>query len=234
MRQLAEDARRVAGSDLPVLITGETGSGKGVLAAWLHTSGSRHGEALVDINCAGLTAQLIESELFGHERGAFTGAHARKTGLLELAHRGTLFLDEIGDLDLQVQPKLLKVLEDHRFRRLGGLRDLAVDIRLIAATHVDLQAAVLERRWRSDLYFRINTVVLRVPPLRERPEDLPALAREVLDAHPRGAGGELAPDAVRALQAYPWPGNIRELRNVLERGRAALRPGACSPPAISA
>ncbi len=218
VRQLAEDAKRVAGSNLPVLLQGETGSGKGVLAAWLHASGPRHTEAMVDINAAGLTTQLVESELFGHERGAFTGAHAAKVGLLEHAHRGTLFLDEIGDLDLAVQAKLLKVIEDHRFRRLGGTRDLVVDVRLIAATHVDLQAAAAERRFRSDLYFRINTLVLRVPSLRERPEDIADLARHILDGQARGAGAsELAPDAVRALQVYPWPGNVRELRNVLER-----------------
>ena len=216
MRALAEDARRVAGADLPVLIQGETGSGKGVLAAWLHANGPRATEALVDINCAGLNAQLIESELFGHERGAFTSANAVKPGLLEIAHRGTLFLDEIGDLDLAVQPKLLKVLEDKRFRRLGGVRDKVVDVRLIAASHVDLQAAVNARRFRSDLLFRINALTLRVPPLRERPEDLPMLAARVLE-HRGASAPTLAPDAVRALQAYPWPGNIRELRNVLER-----------------
>jgi DNA-binding NtrC family response regulator len=216
MRQLAEDARRVAGADLPVLLQGETGSGKGVLAGWLHAHGPRRGEALVDINCAGLTAALMESELFGHERGAFTGAHASKPGLLELAHRGTLFLDEIGDLDPQVQPKLLKVLEDRRFRRLGSVRDVAVDVRLVTASHVDLEAAVHDRRYRSDLFFRINTLVLRVPPLRERREDIPVLARDVLDGQ-HGAARELAADAVAALQAYGWPGNVRELRNVLER-----------------
>ena len=216
MRALAEDARRVAGADLPVLIQGDTGCGTGVLAAWLHAHGSRATEALVDINCAGLNAQLMESELFGHERGAFTSANAAKSGLLELAHRGTLFLDEIGDLDVQVQPKLLKVLEDKRYRRVGGVRDKVVDVRLIAATHVDLQAAVNERRFRSDLFFRINPLVLRVPALYERPEDIVALAHQLFDSHPRGAL-ELAPDAVRALEAYPWPGNIRELRNVLER-----------------
>ncbi|HVV86490.1 MAG TPA: sigma-54 dependent transcriptional regulator [Kofleriaceae bacterium] len=224
MRQLAEDARRVAGADLPVLIQGETGSGKGVLAAWLHAHGPRRTEALVDLNCAGLTAGLLESDLFGHERGAFTGAHAAKPGLLELAHRGTLFLDEIGDLDLQVQPKLLKVLEEKRFRRLGGTRDLVVDVRLVAATHVDLEQAARDRRFRGDLYFRINTLVLRVPPLRERREDVPALAAHILAAHARGATA-LSGDAIAALQAYPWPGNLRELRNVLERA-ALLCDGA--------
>jgi len=217
IRRLADDARRVAGADKPVLVTGETGSGKGVLTAWLHANGPRASEALVDINCAGLGAQLLESELFGHERGAFTGAHQSKTGLVEVAHRGTLFLDEMGDLDLQVQPKLLKVLEEKRFRRLGGVRDRVVDIRLVAATHVDLEQAVAERRFRSDLYFRINTLVLRVPPLRERPEDIGPIAVRLLEDMTRGTPIELAPDALSALTAYPWPGNVRELRNVLDR-----------------
>ena len=218
MRQLAADARRVATSDMPVLLQGETGSGKGVLAAWLHANGPRAGEAIVDINCAGLNAQLLESELFGHERGAFTGAHATKPGLFDLADRGTLFLDEMGDMDPLVQPKLLKVLEERRFRRLGGVRDRVADVRLVAATHLDLETAVAERRFRSDLYFRINTLVLRVPPLRERPEDIPSLAHAIFERQGRGGPTpELSPDAVRALQAYRWPGNVRELRNVLER-----------------
>ncbi|MCC6624674.1 MAG: sigma-54-dependent Fis family transcriptional regulator [Deltaproteobacteria bacterium] len=218
VRRLADEARRVAGSDMPVLLTGETGSGKGVLAAWLHAQSPRASEALVDINCAGLAAPLLESELFGHERGAFTGAHASKPGLFEIADRGTLFLDEMGDLDLMVQPKLLKVLEERRYRRLGSVRDHAVDVRVIAATHLDLAQAVADRRFRGDLYYRINTLVLRVPTLRERPEDIPALAARIFERQGRGAAPpELTPDAVRALQAYGWPGNVRELRNVLER-----------------
>ncbi|MBL8786934.1 MAG: sigma-54-dependent Fis family transcriptional regulator [Deltaproteobacteria bacterium] len=216
MKRLADDARRVVTTDKPVLVLGETGSGKGVLAAWLHANSPRASEAIVDINCAGLNAQLLESELFGHERGAFTGAHAAKTGLIEVAHRGTLFLDEMGDLDLAVQPKLLKVLEEKRFRRLGSVRDRVVDIRLVAATHVDLAQAVAERRFRSDLYYRINALVLKVPPLRERPDDIPLLARHMLESA-RGETVELAADAMRALCAYAWPGNVRELRNVLER-----------------
>ncbi len=218
VRRLADEARRVAGSDMPVLLTGETGSGKGILAAWLHAQSPRASESLVDINCAGLAAPLLESELFGHERGAFTGAHASKPGLLEIADRGTLFLDEMGDLDLMVQPKLLKVLEERRFRRLGSVRDHAVDVRVIAATHLDLAQAVADRRFRGDLYYRINTLVLRVPALRERPEDIPALAACIFERQSRGAvPPELSPEALRALQAYSWPGNVRELRNVLER-----------------
>ena len=220
IRRLAERALRVARADSATLIEGETGTGKGVLARWLHTHGGRADEAFVDLNCGGLSRDLLETELFGHEKGAFTGANTTKSGLLELADRGTVFLDEIGDIDLEVQPKLLKVLEEKRFRRLGGVRDRLVDIRLISATHRDLAEAARDNQFRSDLYFRIATVPLRVPPLRERAEDIPALANEVLvgvKADLGRPGVELAPEAILALQTYRWPGNIRELRNVLER-----------------
>jgi DNA-binding NtrC family response regulator len=219
IRALARSAAKVAASDSPVLIQGETGTGKGVLAGWLHEHSERAGEAFVDLNCAGLSRDFLETELFGHEKGAFTGATAVKPGLLEVAHRGSVFLDEIGDVDPQVQPKLLKVLEEKRFRRLGGVRDRWVDIRLIAATHQDLRRRVQEQTFRGDLWFRISTLPLTVPPLRERPEDVPLLAKSLLDslAADRGRQRALTPAAERALAAYPWPGNIRELRNVLER-----------------
>ena len=221
IRRLAEQAARVASSDSPVVIQGETGSGKGVLAGWIHRNGPRRDEPFVDLNCAGLARDLVESELFGHEKGAYTGASSATPGLLEVAHRGTVFLDEIGDLDLSVQPKLLKVVEDKQFRRIGSVRDQRVDIRLLTATHQDLEALVAERRFRSDLFFRISTVPLRVPPLRDRREDIPLLAETLLrgiaaDLGVPGAG--LAPDAVKALAEHAWPGNVRELRNVLERG----------------
>jgi DNA-binding NtrC family response regulator len=220
IRQLAEQAQRVIATEKPVLIHGETGSGKGVLARWLHEHSPRAEEAYVDVNCAGLTRELLESELFGFEKGAFTGATTAKPGLLEVAHRGTVFLDEIGDMDLQVQPKLLKVLEDKRFRRLGEVRDRQLDIRLIAATHQDLFHLISEKLFRSDLYFRISTIPLAVPPLRARKEDIPILARHLLArcAYDMGRGEvTLASETERTLQAYAWPGNIRELRNVLER-----------------
>jgi DNA-binding NtrC family response regulator len=219
-RQLAADAERIAAADSPVLILGETGTGKGLLARWLHDHGPRAAEAFVDINCAGLSREFLETELFGHEKGAFTGAVGRKPGLLEVAHHGTVFLDEIGDADLQIQPRLLKVLEEKRFRRLGEVRDRTVDIRLIAATHRDLTQLVREQRFRSDLYFRISTIPLVVSALRERRDDIPILARRILQelAADVGRGDiELTPDADEALARYPWPGNIRELRNVLER-----------------
>jgi DNA-binding NtrC family response regulator len=220
IRQLAEDASKVVGSESPILIRGETGTGKGVLARWLHDHSSRSDEAFVDLNCAGLSREFLETELFGHEKGAFTGAVASKTGLLEVAHGGTVFLDEVGDMDLQIQPKLLKALEEKQFRRLGDVRDRRVDIRLIAATHQDLGQLVQEKKFRSDLYFRINTILLVVPPLRERGEDILILARLLLQTLAAQLGRSvmtLTPDAEQALRTHSWPGNIRELRNVLER-----------------
>ncbi|QSQ16001.1 sigma-54-dependent transcriptional regulator [Myxococcus landrumensis] len=220
IRSLRAEAERIQHSDSPVLVTGETGSGKSVLARWLHEGGPRADAPFVDLNCAALSRDLLDSELFGHEKGAFTGAVAAKQGLLEVADRGTLFLDEIGDMDLTVQPKLLKVLEEKRFRRLGDVRDRRVDVRLIAATHQDLNIAAREKRFRGDLYFRVSTLILHVPALRERPEDIPVLAQHFL-AEMGGARGRasvgLQADAESALMRYPWPGNIRELRNVLER-----------------
>src|ERR1700722_2261789 len=170
IRQVAEEAEKVCGSQCPVLIAGETGSGKGVLARWLHDHSARSEEAFVDLNCAGFGRELLESELFGHEAGAFTGAVTKKLGLLEVAQRGTVFLDEIGDMDLQVQPKLLKVLEEQRFRRLGDVQERRWDIRLIAASHENLADLVRTKKFRSDLYFRVCTVSIRVPALRERLE----------------------------------------------------------------
>ena len=237
IRRLAAEAARVARSPLPILVQGETGSGKGVLARWIHQNGPRADEPFVDLNCAGLSRELLESELFGHEKGAFTGAVAAKQGLLEIAHRGTLFLDEIGDVDLQVQAKLLKVVEDLRFRRLGDVRDRQVDVRLVAATHRDLGALVREEKFREDLYYRISALPLVMPPLRERGEDVVLLARRMVES----IGAELGRPRVRlsaaaeaALAARAWPGNVRELRNVLERALllsddAVLEPAHLGP-----
>lgn len=218
IRELAERVRKVQGSDRPILVLGETGTGKSLLAKWLHRHGPRASQPFVDLNCAGLSTEFLETELFGHEKGAFTGAGAAKQGLLEIAHGGTVFLDEIGDVDSRVQPKLLKVLEERRFRRMGSVREREVDIALIAATHQDLAARVAEGAFRSDLYFRINSIQLRMPALRERREDIPMLARALLQRLVVGQGGapRLAADAERALCEYAWPGNLRELRNVLE------------------
>jgi DNA-binding NtrC family response regulator len=217
---LAEQARKVAAGDSPVLIQGETGSGKGVLARWLHENSTRREDPFVDLNCAGLSRDLLESDLFGHEKGAFTSAVSSKPGLFEIAHRGTFFLDEIGDLDLSIQPKLLKVVEDKLFRRVGSTTERRVDVRLIAASHESLRELVKQKRFRQDLYFRISAIPLRVPPLRERAEDIPFLAQLLLQNVALELGRSecrLGPDAVQALMAYSWPGNIRELRNVLER-----------------
>ncbi|MGH9442342.1 MAG: sigma-54-dependent transcriptional regulator [Thermoanaerobaculia bacterium] len=218
IRSLADQAQRALSTESPILVLGETGSGKGVLARWLHRNGTRPDEAFVDLNCAGLSREFLESELFGHEKGAFTGAVSSKPGLFEVAHRGTMFLDEIGDVDLQVQPKLLKVLEEKSFRRLGEVRDRHVDVRLIAATHHDLNALIREQKFRSDLYYRVSTIPLTVPPLRSRVEDIPVIARHFLSSL-QGASGPvaLAPDAEKVFCRYPWPGNLRELRNVIER-----------------
>lgn len=220
IRALADQAKKLLSTESPVLILGETGTGKGVLARWLHENSPRAEEAFVDLNCAGLSRELLETELFGHEKGAFTSATASKQGLFEVAHRGTIFLDEVGDVDLQIQPKLLKVLEEKRFRRVGDVRDRQVDVRLIAATHQDIGQLVRDKKFRDDLYFRISTIPLSFPALRERIEDIPTMAQYLLDKVAVDLGrGELHLDesSIHALQAYSWPGNIRELRNVIER-----------------
>jgi DNA-binding NtrC family response regulator len=220
IRALAEEARRLLPSDRPIFIHGETGSGKGVLARWIHRNGPRAHEAFVDLNCAGLSRELLESELFGHDRGAFTGAVAAKPGLLEIAHRGTVFLDEVGDMEATVQAKLLKVLEDKRYRRLGDVNDRQVDVRLITATHHDLEVLVEQGRFRQDLYYRIGTLPLHVPPLRDRREDIPMLASAFATSFAQELGrGEvvLSKEAVAVLSDYRWPGNVRELRNAIER-----------------
>jgi DNA-binding NtrC family response regulator len=220
IQRVRDLAHKVAAHDSPVLILGETGSGKGVLAHWIHANSSRQEEEFLDLNCAGLDREFLETELFGHQKGAFTSAVATKPGLLEVANRGTVFLDEIGDVDLQVQPKLLKVLETQRFRRLGDIRDRIADVRLISATHRDLLRLVGEGRFREDLYYRINIIVLQIPALRCRIEDILVLARHLLQELCQGRGCEnveLDGSAANALLSYTWPGNIRELRNVLER-----------------
>lgn len=220
IRTLALDAIRVAHSNSPVLLRGETGSGKGVLANWLHENSDRCEEAFVDLNCAGLSREFLETELFGYEKGAYTGAINSKPGLLEMAHRGTLFLDEIGDVDPMVQPKLLKVVEEKRFRHLGDVRDRFVDVRLIAATHQDLVQAIADKQFRSDLYFRVSTLQITIPPLRERVADIPVIAEDLLKRFSMELGRppkQLCGKVIDRLKAHPWPGNIRELRNVLER-----------------
>ena len=220
IRRLSEEALKALSSDSPILIEGETGTGKNVLAAWLHRHGSRAHEPIVDLNCAGLSRELMDSELFGHEKGAFTGAISSKPGLLEVADRGTLFLDEIGDMEPAIQAKLLKVIEEKRFRRVGENRERLTDVRIIAATNADLMRSVQEGRFRRDLFFRICVLPMRIPPLRSRPQDIPLLARQILGplAAERGLPAvKLSEAADEALMRHAWPGNLRELRTVLER-----------------
>ena len=225
IRDLEHEAKVVAGAESPVLLQGETGTGKGLLARWLHAHSRRAKQAFVDLNCAGLSRELLDSELFGHAKGAFTGALSAKPGLFETADRGTLFLDEIGDTEVSLQPKILKVVEEKRFRRLGEVAERRVDIRLIAASNLDLGLAVVEKRFRADLYYRLNTLTLRLPSLRERPEDIAALAESILDrlGVETGKRLELTAGAVEQLRLYDWPGNIRELHNVLERALLLTR-----------
>ncbi len=206
---------RVAGHTESVLITGETGTGKELIARTIHKSSHRSSRPWVDINCAALPENLVESELFGYEKGAFTGADASKPGLFELADKGTLFLDEIGELQLQTQVKLLRVLDGSPFYRLGGHRKITVDVRIVAATNQDLDAAVTAGRFRQDLFHRLGQFQLRVPPLRERPEDVVALAEHFLTL--KTPGSSFSPDAISALLSHSWPGNVRELRNLVAR-----------------
>jgi DNA-binding NtrC family response regulator len=236
IRELAEQAHKVAHCPSPVLIQGATGTGKGVLARWLHAHGARANGPFVDLNCTGLSRELLETELFGHRKGAFSGAITAQRGLLEIAERGTLFLDEIGDVDPQLQPKLVRVLEERRFPPVGDVRDRWVNVRFIAATHEDLGLMVQEKRFRSDLYFRINTIRLILPPLSRRPEDIPALSECILAmlAHDIGLPqSSLAPAALKLLQEYSWPGNVRELRNVLERALVLGCGGTLGPEYLS-
>ena len=220
IRDLESQVIRILHSDCPILITGETGAGKGVLARWIHANGSRASAPFVDLNCAGLSRELLDTELFGHEKGAFTGAVNSKAGLFEVAHGGTMFLDEIGDVDLQVQPKLLKVVDEKRFRRLGDVTDRTVDVRLIGATHRDLVGRAMCGDFRADLFFRLSTLPIHLPALRERVSDIPVLADAILQTIRRdGARRDMrmTASATAALLRYSWPGNIRELRNVIER-----------------
>jgi PAS domain S-box-containing protein len=215
-----DDVRRVAPTDASVLIQGETGTGKELIARAVHSAGRRRDRPLIKLNCAALPAGLVESELFGHEKGAFTGAIARRVGRFELAHGGTIFLDEIGELPLDAQAKLLRVLQERELERLGGGAPVRVDVRVVAATNRDLLQAVREKTFREDLYYRLNVFPISLPPLRARADDIPLLAQFFLEKFAARVGRRLrgvSPRALERLRAYPWPGNIRELENVLER-----------------
>jgi formate hydrogenlyase transcriptional activator len=227
LRRVLEMVEHVAPGDSTVLLLGETGTGKELIARAIHNCSSRRDESFVKVNCAAIPSGLLESELFGHERGAFTGAITQKVGRLELADRGSLFLDEIGDIPLELQPKLLRVLQEREFERLGSTRTKKVDVRIIAATHRDLEGMILEKQFRSDLFYRLNVVPIFLPPLRERPEDIPLLVQHFVEQFARKVGKsiEMIPSGtMEALRHHPWPGNIRELENVIERA-VILSPG---------
>ncbi len=223
MRRVYDTIRQVADTSATVLITGESGTGKELIARAIHRQGRRREGPFVAVNCAAIPPELLESELFGHERGAFTGAHARKLGKFELAHLGTLFLDEVGTLRLDLQPKLLRALQEREVERVGGSRAIKTDVRIIAATNADLRRAVAAGRFREDLFYRLHVVPLTVPPLRERREDVVPLARHFLAkyAHQFGkAVRDLSPGVLEALERYHWPGNVRELENIIARSVA--------------
>ncbi len=217
MRAAYECIRKVAPRDSTVLITGETGAGKELAARAVHQNSPRASRPFVAVNCAALTESLLESELFGHEKGAFTGAFALKKGKFEVAEGGTIFLDEIGELAPALQAKLLRALQHHEVERVGGTRTIKMNVRQIAATNQDLQAAVSAGRFRQDLWYRLNVVGLTMPPLRERRADIPMLAAHFAAKYGRGRAVEISPDAIDALRAYEWPGNVRELENAIER-----------------
>ena len=226
MLQVFKTIGRVAATHEPVLILGESGTGKELVASAIHRNSQRTGQPMVKVNCAALSPTLLESELFGHEKGAFTGAIARRVGRFEQANRGTLFLDEIGDLDIDLQAKLLRVLQTGQFERVGGNEMLQVDVRVIAATNRNLPALITEGRFREDLFYRLNVVTLELPPLRARAEDIPLLAEHIvrrLAQKYRWPQLALAPDAVEYLCGQPWPGNIREIQNVLARAAILVR-----------
>jgi DNA-binding NtrC family response regulator len=221
VKEMFRSAASAAQSDVNVILLGETGTGKEMLAKAIHSNGSRAGGPLIPVDCAALPETLLESELFGHERGAFTGAVSQQRGLLEVANGGTLFLDELEELSLSTQAKLLRVLEERQIRRLGGSSLLNIDIRIIAATHQDLSALVALKSFRNDLFYRLNVLTVRLPPLRERSGDIPLLADHFLKTFVRRTGKPVlgvSAAALLVLEQYPWPGNIRELRNVIERG----------------
>jgi DNA-binding NtrC family response regulator len=211
--------QRAAGTDATVLLEGESGTGKELFARALHALSQRADGPFVAINCAAIPDNLLETELFGHEKGAFTGAVARKPGKFEIAHRGTLFLDEIGDLPLPLQAKILRSLEEKRFERVGGTQSIHVDVRIVAATNKALRAAVAARQFREDLYFRLSVFPITIPPLRDRPEDIAILARHFVERFSRDLKKTtvLSPGAIEELEKYRWPGNVRELQNCIER-----------------
>jgi len=237
LEAVLEGVKRVAPTSSTVLIQGETGTGKELIARAIHNISSRCGRPFIKLNCAAIPLDLLESELFGHEKGAFTGAIAQKLGRFELADKGTLFLDEVGDIPPALQPKLLRILQEQEFERLGGSRTHQVDVRLVAATHRNLAEMVENGQFRSDLYFRLNVFPVELPPLRERREDIPALVTHFVDVLGRRVGREIEyipPEAMLALCSYDWPGNIRELQNLIERAVILSVDGVLPNPLLTA
>jgi formate hydrogenlyase transcriptional activator len=225
----------VAMTDAVVLVRGETGTGKELIAGLIHGLSARRGGPLIKFNCTAIPAGLLDSELFGHERGAFTGAIARRVGRFELAHRGTLLLDEIGDLPLDLQPKLLRVLEEQEFERIGGVQTIRSDVRVIAATNRPLEELVAQGQFRADLYYRLNVFPVDLPPLRERTEDIPSLVRHFVVHHARRLGRRIdtiSPGVMDSLVRHPWPGNVRELQHVIQRAVILSRSGTLQLPAL--
>ena len=220
IKKVKEQIKLVASTNAWVLIMGENGTGKELVAHALHHYSKRALGSFVEVNCAAIPEELIESELFGHEKGAFTGAHTRKRGKFDLAHGGTLFLDEIGDMSLKTQAKILRILEEQRFERVGGTKTIQVDVRVIAATNKDLEEEITKGDFRADLYYRLNVVPIEVPPLRERKEDIPYLVKEFLQEFSSESNfglKEIEEEAISLLKEYDWPGNVRELKNIIER-----------------
>jgi len=220
MRQLKEQIAIAAPTSGWVLITGENGTGKELVARAIHHLSKRRLKPFIEVNCAAIPEELIESELFGHEKGAFTGATTQRKGKFDLAHEGTLFLDEIGDMSLKTQAKVLRILQERKFERVGGNRTIEVDVRVIAATNKDLDEEIVRGNFREDLYYRLNVLPFHVPPLRERTEDIPLLASHFLEYFCSKESREnkrMTVDAMEALKNYPWPGNVRELKNIIER-----------------
>ena len=235
MQDLFKAIGRAAASDVTVLIRGETGTGKELVARALYSHSARSAQPLIVVNCAALPENLLESELFGHEQGAFTDARARRIGRFEQANRGTIFLDEIGDMSLPLQQKLLRVLQEKTIERVGGKETIPLDARVIAATHRNLEVAVQENQFRQDLYFRLNVALIQLPALRERPEDIPDLALYFLQKHGAELGATspiITPEAIEHLQQQPWPGNVRQLRNVVRKALLLARGYAISPEVI--
>src|SRR5213594_1274363 len=220
LKRVLAQAKTVAPSDATTLILGETGTGKELIARAIHRMSSRKDASFIKLNCAAIPTGLLESELFGHERGAFTGAISQKIGRLELADQGTLFLDEVGDIPQELQPKLLRVLQEQEFERLGSGKTIKVDVRLVAATHRNLAKLVAEGRYRSDLYYRLHVFPIHLPALRERPDDIRGLVRHFVDLFGRRFGKRIetiSDETIAALERYPWPGNVRELEHLIER-----------------